>query len=119
MLQVFLCRYQDLSDDEVELVPQNGCGAERASYIRVIHNGKHVRLESDAMEPEDASFYRDLSWIPDAIVEAYKLGFQDGKVIRLEHNPEQSLDNSDKTLAFSELSNPGEHSKLCGPVLKA
>ena len=79
MLQVTLCRYEDLTEEERSNVPENGCGAEWASYIRVIHNGKQVRLESDAMEKEDAIFYRDLSWIPDAIVEAYKLGFQDGK----------------------------------------
>lgn len=77
-LKAVICRYDDLTEDEKLIVPENGCGAVCANYIRVTHNGKTIRLESDAMEKEDAIFLRDLDWIPDAVVEAYKLGFQDG-----------------------------------------
>lgn len=41
------------------------------------HNGVVVRQESDAFEPEDGTFYRDLSWIENAIMQAYQIGGQD------------------------------------------
>jgi len=43
----------------------------------VMHNGKEIRRHSDAMEAEDAMFYRDLSWIKGALLEAYELGEKD------------------------------------------
>jgi hypothetical protein len=42
------------------------------------HRGEVIRVENDYMEPEDAMFIRSLAWIPDAIEEAYKLGYKDG-----------------------------------------
>lgn len=75
--QVLLQDYDDLTEEEKECVPENGSGAECAYYLRVIHNGKTIRLESDAMEKEDAIFYRDLSWISSALEEAYKAGLKD------------------------------------------
>lgn len=44
---------------------------------RLTHGGKTVAIYSDAMEPEDAVFYRDLNWISKAIKEAYELGKRD------------------------------------------
>jgi len=41
------------------------------------------------------------------------------KIIGPEHNPEQSPDNSGKTLPVSECANPEERSKPCGLELKA
>ena len=52
----------------------NGAGKEYASYFLIYHNDKLIRCESDAMEREDAVFFRDLSWIKGAIEEAYKIG---------------------------------------------
>jgi len=66
--------YNDLTDDEKENVSDNGSGKEWAGYIKVTHNGKTILLKSDAMEPEDAFFYRDLNWIYDIIQKAYNLG---------------------------------------------
>ena len=43
------------------------------------HRGEVIRVENDYMEPEDAMFIRSLAWIPDAIEEAYELGYKDGK----------------------------------------
>jgi hypothetical protein len=37
-----------------------------------------IRVESSEMEPEDVSFYRDLKWVKQAILEAYDIGFSDG-----------------------------------------
>ena len=45
----------------------------------ILHNGKEIARHSDGMEPEDALFYRDLSWVPEEILEAYRLGKKDGK----------------------------------------
>lgn len=66
--------FEDLTFNEQKNVSNNGCGREFASYIRVTHKGKTILLESDAMESEDATFTRDLSWIPKIINEVYKLG---------------------------------------------
>lgn len=41
------------------------------------HNGIVVRRESDAIEPEDVTFYRDLAWVEDAIEQAYQIGKKD------------------------------------------
>lgn len=114
MLQAFLCSYEDLLEEEIN----SGYGDEHDTYIRVIHNGKCIRLESDAMEPEDATFTRGLSWITDAIIEAYNLGIQYGKLIDPEHNPEQQIHTEHSSLPVSESSSHGEHSKLDEEELK-
>jgi hypothetical protein len=40
--------------------------------------GEIIFWNSDNMEPEDATFYRDLSWIPEIIEKAYELGKKQG-----------------------------------------
>lgn len=55
-------KFEDLSKDEQEDQPNNGAGKEYASYL-VIEDKDGRRVYSDAMEPEDARFCRDLSWI--------------------------------------------------------
>ena len=69
--------WDDLTASERASVPDNGCGMESANYLRVSH-GEMISLYSDAMEPEDAVFYRDLSWISGAIERAFKSGYLDG-----------------------------------------
>jgi len=71
--------YEDLTDEEKEDVPDNGSGKEYACYIKIAGKGKTLLLKSDAMEPEDASFCRDLDWIVSALQEVYNLGLEDGK----------------------------------------
>ncbi len=44
----------------------NGSGKKYATYL-VIEDGDYRKVYSDAMEPEDASFRRDLNWIVDEI----------------------------------------------------
>jgi hypothetical protein len=44
----------------------------------VEHQGKIVFCQTDNMEPEDASFVRDLSWVSDALQKVYELGKEDG-----------------------------------------
>ena len=77
MFEVKALNYEDLSETEKEDVPNNGSGKEYASYIKVIHNGETILLDSDAMEPEDATFGRDLSWIPKMLRTCYELGKKD------------------------------------------
>lgn len=79
-MEVLLLQFSDLTVGETYGVPNNGSGKENATYIKVVHNGDTLMLESDAMEPEDARFYRDLSWVKGAIETAYKLGKLDGKL---------------------------------------
>jgi len=69
--------FDDLSDEEKESASNAGCGKELATYIRVRHDGKTILLESDAIEPEDKDFYRDLSWISVWLKKAYELGKAD------------------------------------------
>jgi hypothetical protein len=77
MLEVESLSFTDLTDEEKQSVPNNGAGKEYASYIKVTHNGKTLYLESDAVEPEDATFYRDFGWVSAAIQKAYDLGKAD------------------------------------------
>jgi len=69
--------YGDLTQTEKDEVPDNGAGKEYAGYLRVSHNGKTIALESDAMEPEDCVFYRDLSWIGPLLHKVFLLGKQE------------------------------------------
>ena len=53
------------------------------SYLLVYHNDKLITVESDAMEPEDVSFGRDLKWVPILLHRVYALGHDDAKDIYL------------------------------------
>lgn len=77
-LETEMVRYDMLSEDEKLGQPNNGAGADMATYLRIYHNGNLIDTYSDAMEPEDARFFRDLSWIEKAIGQAYRLGLEDG-----------------------------------------
>jgi len=77
MLTIETPSFNDLTDDEKESVPNNGNGKEYANYIKVTHNGNLLLLESDAMEPEDCVFYRDLSWVAPALKDMYEIGRAD------------------------------------------
>lgn len=76
--------WTDLSDELKAMAhSDNGSGKEFASYL-VLYDaqGQFIEMFSDAMEPEDATFYRDLSWIEDAILEAYQRGIKDAEKLR-------------------------------------
>ena len=77
MFDVRIENFEDLTEDEAKDVSNNGCGKEYATYLRVLFNGKTILLKNDAMEGEDASFYRDLHWIKDALLTAYKCGIEE------------------------------------------
>ena len=67
-----LVNYQELLkkyNQDGRFVSENGCGSECASYLVLLKNGEVYAIESDAMEPEDAMFYRDLSFIQSWIEE--------------------------------------------------
>ncbi len=66
--------YDDLTADEKAEASGNGCGREEASYLKVSHNGETIALESDAMEPEDARMFRDLSWIQPLLQRVWEIG---------------------------------------------
>jgi hypothetical protein len=73
-MEIKTLRYNDLTDEEKEDVPNSGSGKKYAYYIKITHEGKTLCLESDAMEPEDAIFLRDLSWIPGMLQKCYEIG---------------------------------------------
>ncbi len=77
MYKAILEDFEDLTEEEQMNQPDNGCGKDMANYIRITHNGETVCLESDAMEPEDCIFYRDLGWITTELMRAYQLGYED------------------------------------------
>ena len=80
MIQVKMVSYEELPEEIKELdmyLPNGGHGKENATYLLVYHDNILIRYESDAMEPKDTMFYRDLAWIDDVIVEAYNLGKMD------------------------------------------
>ena len=52
-------------------LPENGVGSEDASYIVIDIEG-YQKIYSDAMEPEDARFSRDLNWIAGELFDMYK-----------------------------------------------
>ncbi|MCP8305329.1 MAG: hypothetical protein H3Z50_07705 [archaeon] len=74
MLTVDILEYNELTEEQKEVVSNNGVGKKNASYLCVSYDGTVIALESDAMEPEDATFYRDLSWIRDLLLDCYNFG---------------------------------------------
>ena len=49
---------------------------EEGCILIVENNGSIIFCETDSMCPEDATFYRSLSWIPEIIEKAYELGME-------------------------------------------
>ena len=78
-LEINELRFDDLTEEQQENVPDNGSGKDYASYIEIKLNGAVVDIFSDAMEPEDVTFNRDLSWIAPVIKAAYEAGLEEGK----------------------------------------
>jgi len=77
MLEVKTVSYNELPEEVASFgsgLSNNGSGKEYASYLLVYHNGKLIKCKSDAMEPEDACFCRDLAWVQSTIMEAYNIG---------------------------------------------
>ena len=58
-----ICNFEELPEwvDKNDL-SNNGAGKEYSNYI-IIEDRNYKAVYSDAMEPEDKCFYRDLSWI--------------------------------------------------------
>jgi len=77
MLEVSSVWFDDLTEAEQEEQPDNGSGKEDSCYIKITHGGDVIAIYSDAIEPEDCSFGRDLRWIKGAIQSAYELGKRD------------------------------------------
>ena len=59
---VKVIEFEDLTDLEKDSASNNGAGKEYASYL-LIEDEDGRRIYSDAMEPEDTTFHRDLDWI--------------------------------------------------------
>lgn len=74
-MKVEILSFEELSPEQQE---EHAYG-EDDTFLIVKHKGKIIRVESDGMEPEDASFVRNLSWIAEALDEAYDLGWTDAK----------------------------------------
>ena len=75
MLKVKLVNYDELPED-IKKDYSRHC--EYSCFLLIYYRNKLLFTECDAMEPEDAGFYRDLNWIPEIIEKAYKLGLKDG-----------------------------------------
>jgi hypothetical protein len=72
-LKITSCYFDDLPEwVDKSMLPNNGSGKEYATYL-VIEDGDYRSVRSDAMEPEDARFGRDLKWI---IKELYRASGQ-------------------------------------------
>jgi len=76
MLDIKVLDFTELTKEEQDEQPNNGRGKENASYL-LVDDYQTIAIYSDAMEPEDCSFHRDLSWIRKAMLEAYELGRKD------------------------------------------
>lgn len=82
MLTIQCTTCDELTPEELEEQPDNGDGKENANYLIITIDGKRRMILSDAMEPEDATFTRDLSDVKDAIRIAYEAGLREGRAER-------------------------------------
>ena len=80
MYEVIQCYYEELPEEVNKEwgLSDNGSGKDCATYIIQKADGEIISVESDAMEPEDASFGRDLKWIKQSLEDAYEKGLEDG-----------------------------------------
>lgn len=78
MLKVELVGYNYLTEEEKSHQPDNGNGKEYANYIKISKEGETIRILSDAVEPEDATFSRDFNEVVDVIQLVYEIGKSDG-----------------------------------------
>ena len=76
---VTILEYDELPDEE-----KSNWGVypnEYAHFLKVEFEGKPTVYYSDDMQPEDAKFDRDLSWIKDLLIDAYQAGKESDSVI--------------------------------------
>ncbi len=62
---------QDLPDD---LKEEYDVGDEYSNFMIVKHDDTIISVTTDYMEPEDATFTRDLKWVSELLREVYELG---------------------------------------------
>lgn len=77
MLEAKVMKYEDLSEDiKRDFVVENEIERIHASYLLFYEDGQFYRFESDAMGPSSyyANFQRSLSWVRDAVMQAYHKG---------------------------------------------
>ena len=67
-IEVVTCAFDELPFEAPKI------GLTGTGNIVVYHDGNIVNVFSDAMEPEDATFKRDLAWVAAAIQDAYNQG---------------------------------------------
>lgn len=96
-------RYEDLDEDQRQDLSDNGCGERFADYLVIEIDGENVGVYSNAMEPEDVCFSRDLSWIKVELEAAYKRGFHEG---RQEGYDEGHQDGYDEGVAYTVDGDP-------------
>lgn len=81
MLKVTICSGDELPEQcKNELTPYqpNRKTFNRySSFLVIEHDGLVVGCHDSQMEPEDVSFWRDLKWVAEEIMSAYRLGSQD------------------------------------------
>jgi len=71
--------FHQLPEDAKEDMPSNGCDKEDAGYIHIAWDDGTHEYHSDAMEPEDAKFSRDLAWVVTLLKKVADLSFDAGR----------------------------------------
>lgn len=69
-------KYSEVSEEERSSVPNNEYST---TFLKVTLGDKVLALKSDEMEPEDASFRRDLNWVAELLEEVFKVGVLEGQ----------------------------------------
>lgn len=72
---------ETVNAQDLPLELQEECGVEDwdyENYLIVKRGEVTIFIQSDYMEPEDASFNRDLSWVPVLLQKMYDEGLYDG-----------------------------------------
>ena len=75
-VRIYSLSYVPKKVQEKCFIPENDIWG---NVIAVYHGDEVVYAETDIMEPEDATFRRNLGWISHAIMMAYEAGIKDGK----------------------------------------
>lgn len=77
--KVELVSFENLPQDIKDEYGNLSSHSKYSYYILVWYDGELINCFSDSMEPEDATFTRDLNWISQTIKDAYQYGLKDGR----------------------------------------
>ena len=69
-----IVKWEDLNTEQRRQMLDKDIGNEESNYLRILHYNSTVFICSDMMKLEDATFLKDLKWLPNILRLVFFLG---------------------------------------------